>query len=96
MTIVWSTAAVEDLTHLRNHITQHDPIVAARVAGAILDAVENLELYPSMGRPGRVPHTRELVIPNTPYVVPYTITEDIVEIIAVIHSARKWPDENNR
>jgi len=93
MNIVWSRTAVEDLKHLRDYIAQHDPKAAARVAKAILESVENLGDYPAIGRPGRLPHTREIVVPNTPFVVVYTVAERRVEVIAVIHGARKWPDD---
>jgi len=44
-----------------------------------------------MGRPGRVPGTRELVLPNFPYIIPYRVREQRVEILRVFHTARKWP-----
>jgi toxin ParE1/3/4 len=47
---------------------------------------------PNMGRPGRVEDTRELVVAGTPYVVAYTVLDNQVAIIAVQHSAQKWPD----
>jgi len=42
-----------------------------------------------MGRPGRVPETRELVI--QPYIVAYRVKGGIVQILRVLHSAREWP-----
>ena len=92
MTIRWSPTAVADLTHLRSFTAAHDSAAAARVAHGILEAVEKLETWPALGRPGRLPHTRELVIPGTPFVVPYTVAGDGIRIIAVIHSARSWPE----
>jgi toxin ParE1/3/4 len=41
---------------------------------------------------GRVDATRELVIPRTPYVVAYTIVDEQVMILSVMHGARRWPD----
>ena len=91
MTIVWSPAAVEDLKRLRATIEQHDPRAAAKVARAILRRVESLAEFPGQGKPGRVPHTRELVIPDTPYLVVYTAVDRTVRIVTVLHTARKWP-----
>lgn len=44
-----------------------------------------------MGRPGRVPGTRELVIANTPFLVPYRVKGDTVIVLRVFHGARRWP-----
>ncbi len=90
MTIVWSPTAVEDLKHLRATIEEQNPKAAAKVAGAILARVEGLKEFPGQGRSGRVPHTRKLVIPKTPFLVVYTVVGQTVRIVAVLHSARKW------
>ena len=34
--------------------------------------------------------TRELVVPDTPYRVPYRVRGHAVEILHVFHGARKW------
>lgn len=91
MTIVWSRTAVADLKSLRAYIRQHNPRAAAKLARTILARVEALAEFPAQGRPGRVPHTRELVIADTPFVVVYTVAGRTVQIVAVLHAARKWP-----
>ena len=91
MTIVWSPTVVEDLEHLRATIEQYNPRAAAKVARAILRRVESLAKFPGMGKPGRIPHTRELVIPDTPFIAVYTTVEQTVQIVTVLHTARKWP-----
>jgi toxin ParE1/3/4 len=48
--------------------------------------------YPASGRPGRWPNTRELVVPGTPFMLPYCVKDDELWIIAVMHAARKWPE----
>ena len=64
---------------------------AAQVVQKISQAVELLRENPAMGRPGRVLGTRELVVVGTPYLVPYRVRGDAVEILRVFHAARKWP-----
>ncbi len=93
MNLYWSPSAIEDLKHLRAYIARDNPRAAAEIAKTVLEAVERLRRFPSMGRPGRVPDTRELVVPGTPLVIPYTVSERGVEIIAVLHGARMWPEE---
>ncbi|MDQ7827232.1 MAG: type II toxin-antitoxin system RelE/ParE family toxin [Candidatus Eremiobacteraeota bacterium] len=46
-----------------------------------------------MGRPGRVPGTRELVVPGTKYIVAYRVRHRSLQILRVLHGARKWPEE---
>jgi toxin ParE1/3/4 len=89
--IVWSPRAIEHLTHLRAYIAQDNPKAANRVAAALLDAVERLAELPNLGRPGRVAGTRELGVPGTPYVIPYRLRGDRLEVIAVFHGRQKWP-----
>ena len=91
MIIVWSPRAIEHLTRLRAYIARDNPKAANRVAGVLLDAVERLAELPNLGRPGRVGDTRELVVPGTPYVIPYRLRGDRLEVIAVFHGRQKWP-----
>lgn len=91
MTIVWSPRAIGHLADLRSYIARDNPNAANRIAGAVLDAVERLAELPNLGRPGRVPGTRELVVPGTPYVIPYRVQGDRLEVIAVFHGRQKWP-----
>ncbi len=93
MNLYWSPSAIEDLKHLRAYIARDSPRAAAEIAKTVLEAVERLRRFPSMGRPGRVPDTRELVVPGTPLVIPYTVSGRGVEIIAILHGAGKWPEE---
>jgi toxin ParE1/3/4 len=93
MNVIWSPEAIEDLISLKAYIAQDDPAAARRVALRIVHAVEQLlPENPHMGRPGRVPGTRELVIPQTPYVVPYRMQRGAFQILRVYHGARRWPD----
>jgi addiction module RelE/StbE family toxin len=92
MKIVWSRRAMRHLTHVRDYIAKDSPKAAQEVATRILEAVERLADYPNLGRPGRKPGTRELVVPHTPYVIPYRVRGERVEVIAVFHGSQRWPD----
>jgi addiction module RelE/StbE family toxin len=92
MEIVWREVALNSLERARDYIAQDNPAAAGRVYERILTAVANLADMPNMGRPGRVEDTRELVVPSTPYIVAYTVLDDQVVIIAVQHTAQKWPE----
>jgi toxin ParE1/3/4 len=92
MEIVWREVALNSLERARAYIAQDNPAAAERVRERILSAVRNLADMPNMGRPGRVEDTRELVVAGTPYIVAYTVLDNQVAIIAVQHSAQKWPE----
>ena len=93
MTIVWSARAVQQLQHLRAHIARDRPGAAQQVASTILDGVELLAEQPGLGRPGRASGTRELIVPGTPYLVPYRLRGDRLEIIAIFHGHQRWPEK---
>jgi toxin ParE1/3/4 len=92
MKIVWSPRAIQHLIAIRAFIIEDSPNAAQAVAAQIIASVEKLALYPNRGRVGRVPGTRELVIVDTPYVLPYRVHADRLEIIAVFHGRQHWPD----
>jgi toxin ParE1/3/4 len=93
MTPIWSPEAIADLVALRAYIAQDDPKAAQRVALHIIHSVETLlPNNPEMGRPGRVPGTRELVIPGTPFIVPYRVVGNTIQILRIYHSARQWSE----
>ncbi|MEM7349829.1 MAG: type II toxin-antitoxin system RelE/ParE family toxin [Acidobacteriota bacterium] len=92
MRLKWSFSALQDLADLRAYIASDRPRAATGVARRIRQAVEHLEQYPRMGRPGRVEGTRELIVTDTPYLVAYRIEGDVLVVLRVLHSARKWPE----
>lgn len=92
MRVVWSPLAFSDLRHVENYIREHNPRSAFKIAQKIKQATGRLADFPGSGRPGRVPNTRELVVPGTRYIVPYTVIDNEVRIIAVMHAARRWPE----
>lgn len=91
MIVVWSPRSIRHLADLRAHIARDNPAAAARVALALLTAVDRMAEFPNLGRPGRLPGTRELVIPGTPYVMPYRVGRERFEILAVFHGRQRWP-----
>lgn len=40
-----------------------------------------------MGRPGRIPGTRELIISSIPYIIPYRVKNNSIEVLRVLHVA---------
>jgi len=75
------------LEDIRERIAVDNPTGASRIVERIRAAVTRLAASSALGRPGRVVGTRELVIPGTPYVVPYRVKGDIVQIITILHGS---------
>jgi addiction module RelE/StbE family toxin len=96
MKIVWTRAALEDLESIRLYIETDNPRAAVRVVLRILRLTTLLERTPQMGRPGRVIGTRELVVPKLPYIVAYRMHADVLEVLRVLHTSRRWPKRLGR
>jgi toxin ParE1/3/4 len=88
----WLRVALANLDAEAEYIAEDNPAAAGRVAQKILRAVDLLKENPALGRAGRVAGTRELVVAETPYIIPYRVRGDAVEILRVFHAARKWPE----
>lgn len=93
MKIRWLEDAIQDLEALHAYVA-HDNLTAAnRVAKKLVESTNFLMEQPWMGRVGRVPNTRELIVSGLPYIIPYRVKNNVVEILRVFHSAMQWPEE---
>ena len=91
MQLKWLRTALRNLDEEATFIAADDPKAAQLVVGRILEAVAVLVEQPGIGRPGRVPGTRELVVAKTRYLVPYHVTGKTVEVLRVFHTSRRTP-----
>jgi toxin ParE1/3/4 len=92
MPIQWTQRARRQFLTIIDSVLEENPAAAERVYDAIMDSVSRLVTFLEMGRRGRVPGTRELVIASQPYIVAYRIRGQTIHILAVLHGAQKWPD----
>jgi toxin ParE1/3/4 len=91
--ILWTDASLKDLESIEDYIAADNPKAAVRHVLLLIDSVRDLlSESPAIGRPGRLPHTRELVIPSTKYIVAYRVRNKTVQILRVLHGAGKWPE----
>ena len=90
MKIRWTPTALRDLEALHSHVAEDSPGAAASEVRRILSAAEALSLHPELGRKGRVPGTRELIVP--PYIVAYRTQRLSIEVLVIVHAARRWPE----
>lgn len=92
MHIRWTQKARENLISLEEFIRKDKPKAAIAAVIKVVKTVEILSDHPHMGRMGRVPGTRELVIAGTPFIAVYQIQNDSIDVIRVLHAARTWPE----
>ena len=93
MKIKWVRLALADLDQATEFISQDNSEAAKRTVKRIRDAARLLSDQPGAGHPGRVHGTRELVIADTPFILPYRVVKNTVQILRVLHGARKWPEQ---
>jgi toxin ParE1/3/4 len=92
MRVKWLRTALRNLDAEAGYIAEDDPDAARLIVERVLFAVAMLEEQPGLGRPGRVPNTRELVVLKTRYVVPYRVRGDTIEVLRVFHTSRRPPE----
>jgi plasmid stabilization system protein ParE len=84
--------ALRELEAIGDYIARGSPRASARIVTRVFACVDMLADHPEMGRPGRIAGTRELVVTDTPVIVPYRVHEDRVEVLSAFHGARRWPE----
>ena len=95
--LVWTRPAVEDVQEIRAYIARDSQRYARIVVERLVAAVERLNDYPLSGRV--VPEVgqstlREVIEP--PYRIVYRVRAELLEVVAVVHSARQFPSEELR
>ncbi|MEA1890870.1 MAG: type II toxin-antitoxin system RelE/ParE family toxin [Pseudomonadota bacterium] len=93
MRIIWSPEARTDLREMVLYLSDKNPYAAKALYERIETVATELIDNPYIGRPGRVPGTRELIITNTSYILPYQISQNRIEILRIYHGARKSPEQ---
>jgi len=93
MEVRWLRKALQNLDQEAEYIAQDDPEAARQVVRRIQHTVALLADNPAMGHAGRLPDTRELVVPGTRYIIPYRVRPRAgrIEILRVFHASRRLP-----
>lgn len=88
--IRWAPEAVQDRLDIWDYIAQDDPSAAARLDELFSQSAASLATQPQLGKTGLIAGTREL-IPHPSYRLVYEIVAEAVWILAIVHTARRWP-----
>ncbi len=86
----WEAEARRQYRDTLTYIASHDAAAAGRLGMAVEERLTLLERFAEIGRPGRVPRTRELIVhPN--YIVIYAIRRSTIDIIRFLHARQLYP-----
>ncbi|HFP1257543.1 TPA: type II toxin-antitoxin system RelE/ParE family toxin, partial [Escherichia coli] len=86
MEIKWLRKAIANLEAEFRYIAEDDPQAAERFVNEVWRLTQLLKEQPAMGREGRVPETRELILHNYPYIIPYRVRNNIIQVLRVFHT----------
>ena len=95
MKLRFTPYAVEDIAGIADYISERNPEAPLRVRAAIYESLQNLALFPYIGRVQQTKGVRKFVTSKYRYLVYYTVDEDAGEIIIlnVKHPARRREHE---
>lgn len=94
MKAIWTAQAIRDREVIFEHVSRDNPLAAFRLDERLDDAVALLATHPLPGKEGMVSGTREF-IPHESYRLIYEVDADILWILAIVHTARRWPPPDN-
>lgn len=90
MTLIWSPQSVEDRKQIYAFIFEYDRDAADKMDDLFNSQANRLLSFPEMGKPGRVPGTRELIV-HKHYLLVYVHDVDAINIVTVLHASRQYP-----
>src|ERR1700747_2665684 len=91
MKLRFTLRATQDLINIADYIRERNPTASLRVRSAILDSLQNLLLFPEIGRRQTVEGVRKFVTRKYPYLVYYRVDRaaDEIIILTIQHPARR-------
>ncbi|WP_342108496.1 type II toxin-antitoxin system RelE/ParE family toxin [Methylobacterium sp. SI9] len=90
--LFWTPEATQDRDAIYDHIDRDNPAAAIALDERFGERAAYLIDHPMLGRPGRLPGTRELIVQRN-YIIVYDVTDAAVRVLRVLHTALPWPPE---
>ena len=90
MKLRFASRATRDFAEIADYLHARNPAGAVAVRDSILRSLQNLTLFPAIGRPQNVEGVRKLVTPKYRYLIYYTVDDgaDEIVILTIQHPAR--------
>ena len=92
MQIKWLKKALVNLEQSAEYLHERNPRSSREFVQETYDLTNLLKKNPTMGRPGRVFGTRELVLNKYPYLIPYRVKDNCIEILRVFPTRMYQPE----
>jgi toxin ParE1/3/4 len=91
MKLRFTRRATENLSEVANYLQQRNPAAAVRVRADIYHGLQNLLLFPRVGRPQTIAGARKLVTRRYGYLIYYIADEAAQEVVVlnIKHPARE-------
>jgi toxin ParE1/3/4 len=90
MRLRWTSAAANDLENISDYLHHQNPQIAQQTVRRLYAEIRELSRFPSRGRPGREPGTREFILSGLPYVIIFRTADQVVEILRIYHGSQNW------
>ena len=91
--VLWMPSAIEDLQSIREYIGRDSVFYADKFVDDVFSATEKLEVFPEIGRVVPelgLPSVREIF--HGSYRIVYELTNDNVQVVAIVHGKRILPE----
>jgi len=89
MRVKWLQKALRNLDAEGPYVAADDDAAAPLVVTRVMAAIDALADQPNLGRPGRMPGTRELMVRQTRYVVPHRMRGETAELLGGFYASRR-------
>ena len=83
MRLRFTPRATKDIANIADYLRQHSPAAATRVRASIYRGLQNLLIFPLLGREQRQTGARKLVTPRYGYLIYYLVDQVAGEIVIV-------------
>lgn len=92
LTLHYLSNALEDLRSLHNYLSKNDSAQASQVMDCLRQQHLQLAEGDIVGKPSHLPNLFELPCQSHPYMTIYRTRDEALEILAVVHVSRQWPN----
>jgi toxin ParE1/3/4 len=90
--VLWSAASLSHLQQVVDYLQGETSGGATTIRRRILETKRRIGQMPYSGKVGRIDGTREAVVPRTPFILVYRVSEKTLDILGIWHAARLWPE----